>query len=74
MMSVEEARKIWGPNVSEEILREWLEAKNHRQRTYKDDDPSIPKGVTITLDTDKLRSVTRDDADDIRHCRICRPS
>ena len=68
MMTVEEARRIWGwIEMDNETLQQWVDAYNHRQMTYKDDDPSIPKGATITLEPDELRRVTGDDTDDVRH-------
>ena len=41
-----EARKVWGDAMTDEELKKWVEMKN----TYKPgtDDPSIPKGVTVT--------------------------
>jgi hypothetical protein len=41
-----EARKVWGDAMTDEELKKWVEMKN----AFKPgtDDPSIPKGVTVT--------------------------
>jgi hypothetical protein len=41
-----EARKIWGDAMNDQELKKWVEMKNAFKPGM--DDPSIPKGATIT--------------------------
>ena len=43
-----EARKIWGDAMNDEELKEWVNKKNQFKPGM--DDPSIPKGATVTRD------------------------
>jgi hypothetical protein len=53
MMTIEEARAIWkSMMLTDEELEEWLALKNNRRP--EEDDPSIPKGCTIEIDTPEV--------------------
>ena len=56
-MDIEEARRIWGDDMSDEVLKEWLLVRNKRQ----EDPSSIPKGATIEIDTNTGKAIVRDD-------------
>ena len=66
-MNLEDARKMWGPDMSEDVLKEWVQVVNKRRETVAQDDPRIPKGATVNLDSNEFHSVTTDDGDDVRH-------
>jgi hypothetical protein len=72
-MNLEEARRIWGPDMPEDVLKEWVRVVNKRKKTFLNDDPKIPKGVTVELDSDEFHGVTTDDGDDIGHDRVRDP-
>jgi hypothetical protein len=44
-MNLEEARKMWGYTMPDDILKKWLELRNKIVH-----DPSIPKGATVEVD------------------------
>jgi hypothetical protein len=46
-MTLEEARRIWGPDIPEDILREWVDSVNERQKVCHLD--TEPKGETIEI-------------------------
>lgn len=46
-MTLREARRIWGSDMTDEVLRDWVKAKNARQSNFHKDDPNIPRGATI---------------------------
>lgn len=73
-MNTKEARRIWGSNVPQDILEEWVAAYNKRTQTVARDDPKIPKGATVELDSDEFHSVTTYDGNDVRHDRVGNPS
>lgn len=50
-MDLDEARRIWGPGIPEDILIEWVNAANKRLATFHLDPPDIPKGATIDIET-----------------------
>ena len=56
-MDIEEARRIWGNDMSDEDLKEWLLVRNNRQ----EDPSSIPKGATIEIDVNTGKAIVRDD-------------
>lgn len=72
-MNLAEARKMWGPDMPEDILKEWLRVVNKRRKTAAQDDPRIPKGATVELDPDKFHSVTAYEGHDVRHDRVRYP-
>jgi hypothetical protein len=55
-MNLEEARVIWGNMLTDEELEEWLVLKNNRRP--EEDDPSIPKGCTIEIDSPRKNSAS----------------
>ncbi len=73
-MNVNEARRIWGSDVPQDVLEEWIRIYNLRQKTFANDDPRIPKGATIELDPDEFHSVTAYEGHDVRHDRVRDPS
>jgi hypothetical protein len=44
-MTLEEARRIWGHDIPEDVLREWVDSVNERQKVCHLD--TEPKGETI---------------------------
>ena len=48
-MNIEEARKMWGDTMPDDILKEWLELRN--KIVPGDHDPNIPKGATVEVDS-----------------------
>lgn len=52
-MNIEDARIIWGTDLTEEELREWTEQVNAREKVYHLDDPGVPEGATICIDADQ---------------------
>jgi len=46
-MTLEEARRIWGPDISDDVLREWVDSVNERQKVCQLD--TEPKGETIEV-------------------------
>jgi hypothetical protein len=56
-MDIQEARRIWGPDMPEDVLKEWVRAVNKRRL----DDPKIPKGATIEIDEKTGKVVPRTD-------------
>ena len=48
-MNLEEARKMWGDTMPDDILKEWLELRN--KIVPDDHDQSIPKGATVEIDS-----------------------
>ncbi len=57
-MNVKEARRIWGSDVPQEVIDEWIKIFNKRRETFVKDDPQIPKGATIELDPNEFHSGT----------------
>lgn len=49
-MDLDEARRIWGQDIPEDILIEWVNAVNKRRTTFHLDSPDIPKGSTVDLE------------------------
>ena len=49
-MNIEEARRIWGSDMPEDVLKEWVRIVNKRRETVAQDDPKIPKGATVDVD------------------------
>lgn len=49
-MNVEEARRMWGPDMPQDILEEWVRVCNLRRETFMNDDPTIPKGETLLIE------------------------
>ena len=43
-----EARKVWGDALNDQELKEWVEKRNQIKPGM--DDPSIPKGATVSRD------------------------
>lgn len=72
-MNTEEARRIWGSDVAQDILEEWVRIYNLRQKTIAKDDSKIPKGATVELDPNEFHSVTTYDGNDVRHDRVGDP-
>lgn len=69
-MNVKEARRLWGSEVPQDILEEWVRICNRRRATFANDDPEIPKGATIEVplgEPQELRRVTSDQTHDVRH-------
>lgn len=60
-MDMQEARRIWGDVMPEDVLKEWVRAVNKRRATFHLDDPKIPKGATIEIDEKTGKAVQRDD-------------
>ena len=58
-MNLEEARKIWGVSMPDDILKEWLELRN--KIVPDDHDMSIPKGATIEINSNTGKAVPRVD-------------
>jgi hypothetical protein len=69
-MNIKEARRIWGSDVPQEVIDEWIEVFNKRQEAFGKDDPKIPKGATVELDPNEFHSVTTYDGNDVCHNRI----
>ena len=53
-MTLVEARRIWGPDISEDILREWVDSVNERQKVCHLD--TEPKGETIEVSQPRVDS------------------
>lgn len=53
-MTLEEARRIWGPDINEDILREWVDSVNERQKVCHLD--LEPKGETIEVSQPRVDS------------------
>ncbi len=66
-MNIKEARRIWGSDVPQDVIDEWIRVFNKRRETFMKDDPKIPKGATIELDPNEFHSVTTYDGNDVRH-------
>jgi len=60
-MNVKEARRLWGADVPQDMLEEWIRIYNLRQKTFSNDDPKIPKGATVEIDPKTGKVVPRDD-------------
>ena len=58
-MNLDEAKKIWGDAMTDEELKKWLEMKNKRRPEL--DDPRIPKGATVEIDSKTGKVVPRSD-------------
>lgn len=58
-MNLDEAKKIWGDAMTDEELKKWLEMKNKRRPEL--DDPRIPKGATVEIDSKTGKVVPRTD-------------
>lgn len=43
-MNVKEARRIWGSDVPQDVIDEWIRVFNKRQEAIVKDGPQIPKG------------------------------
>lgn len=57
-MDVKEARRIWGSNVPQDVLEEWVAAYNKRVNAV--DPPDVPKGATIEIDPNTAKAVPSD--------------
>jgi hypothetical protein len=69
-MNVKEARRLWGSEVPQDILEEWVRVCNLQRATVANDDPEIPKGATIEVslgEPQELRGVSSDHTHDVRH-------
>lgn len=53
-MTLEEARRIWGPDIPEDTLREWVDSVNERQKVCHLD--TEPKGETIEVSQPRVDS------------------
>lgn len=53
-MTLAEARRIWGPDIPEDILREWVDSVNERQKVCHMD--TEPKGETIEVSQSRIDS------------------
>lgn len=60
-MDMQEARRIWGDVMPEDVLKEWVRAVNKRRAARHLDDPKIPKGATVEFDEKTGKAVKRDD-------------
>jgi len=58
-MNLDETKKIWGDWMTDEYLKKWLELKNKRRPEL--DDPTIPKGATVEIDSATGKVVPRSD-------------
>jgi len=58
-MDFEQAKRIWGDWMPDEDLKKWLELKNKRKPEL--DDPTIPKGATVDIDSKTGKVVSRSD-------------
>lgn len=56
-MGLPEARRIWGDAMNLEELKEWIEVNNSRRPEM--DDPSIPKGATVEIDSKTGKAIPR---------------
>lgn len=57
-MDVKEARRIWGSNVPQDVLEEWVAAYNKRVSVTDPND--VPKGATIEIDPKTGKGVASD--------------
>jgi hypothetical protein len=48
-MNVDDARLIWGDDLTHDELVEWVRDVNSRAKTCTADDPSVPPGSTINI-------------------------
>jgi hypothetical protein len=53
-MTLVEARRIWGPDIYEDILREWVDSVNERQKVCHMD--TEHKGETIEVSQPRIDS------------------
>jgi hypothetical protein len=58
-MNFDEAKKIWGDAMPDEDLKKWFELKNKRNPEL--DDPTIPKGATVEIDSKTGKVIRRTD-------------
>jgi hypothetical protein len=58
-MTADDAKKIWGDWMPADDAKKWLELKNKRRPEL--DDPTIPKGATVEIDSATGKVVPRSD-------------
>jgi hypothetical protein len=58
-MNIDEARRIWGDIMPDDILKEWLKLRN--KIVPDDHDLIIPKGATVEIDEKTGKVVPRKD-------------
>lgn len=69
-MNVKEARRLWGSNVPQDILEEWVRIYNLQREKIVEDDAQFPKNETSegTLsEPQEFRCVPSDQTHDVRH-------
>lgn len=54
-MDTEQARKIWGPDMPQDVLEDWIRIVNKRRKAF--DEPRAPKGATVEIDPNTGKAI-----------------